>query len=207
MMKYTPLHKDWYYSYVDIPNLDNIKEEIIRLIKTSNQKYEVNLIYSNYTRKTVFKNCPHLKEYLCRIELDKKFNRMLVSKDLSLEKKQKVHVDTYDPNITTHSLNIGLLDYKESYTAWYKTNKVKLRESSEFGLNPITNYAYLFVEEAEEINRVEYDNRPILVNTTILHKGISDKKTRLICGLRFSPELTEEDIKRMGIKNPHIQEQ
>ena len=205
-MKYTPLYPNWFFSYLNIPNLDIIKKEIIQLITTPNEKYEINLIYSNYTRNVVFQNCPYLKEYLCQVGLNKKFNRMLVSKDLSLEKKQKVHVDTYDPNITTHSLNIGLLNHEESYTAWYKTNKIQLRESSEFGLNPITNYAYLFVEEAEEINRVEYDNRPILVNTTILHKGISDKKTRLICGLRFSPELTEGDIKRMGIKNPHIQE-
>ena len=205
-MKYTPLYADWFYSYLDIPNLDNIKKEIVQLITTSNEKYEVNLIYSNYTRNVVFQNCPHLKEYLSRIGLDKKFNRMLVSKDLSLEKKQKVHVDTYNPNITTHSLNIGLLDYEESYTAWYKTDKVQLRESSQFGLNPVTNYAYLFLEEAEEINRVKYDDRPVLVNTTILHKGVSNKKTRLICGLRFSPELTKEDIKRMGVNNPHKQE-
>jgi phage-related protein len=59
-------------------------------------------------------------------------------------------VDSYDPTITTHSLNIGLTDCKNSYTVWYKTDKTKLRDSSEFGLDPVKNYAYLFLEEAEE---------------------------------------------------------
>lgn len=206
MIQYKPLYPDWFFSYLDIPNLENIKKEIIDFINRPNDKYEVNLIYSNYKREVVLSNCPLLKNYLQSVGIDKKFNRMLVSKDLSLEKKQKVHVDTANPYLTTHSLNIGLIDYENSYTGWYKTNKTHLKDSSEFGLDANTNYAYLFIDDVEEIKRIEYDGRPALVNTTILHRGISDKKTRVICGLRFSPELTEEDIKRMGIKNPHIQE-
>jgi hypothetical protein len=138
--------------------------------------------------------------------LEKKFNRVLFSRDLNAEKRTKVHVDSYDPRITSHSLNIALEDYENSHTAWYKTNRIQLRDSSEFGLDPVKNYAYLFLEEAEEIRRLEYHKSPVLVNTTILHRGIANKKTRLICGLRFYPELTDKDILNLGIKNPHIQE-
>jgi hypothetical protein len=206
-MIYTPLHTDWYYNYVDIPCIEEIKIELINLTKISNKKFELNPIYFNFNSDVVLENCPALAKYLTSVGLKNKFNRLLVSNNVNIEKRPTVHIDSYDPKFTTHSLNIGLIDHEQSYTVWYKTKKIKLRDSSSLGLNPYTNYAYLFIQEAEEIKRVEYELRPILVNTTILHRGISDKPTRLICGLRFCPELTDGDIKNLGVKNPHIQEQ
>jgi hypothetical protein len=205
-MRYSPLWSNWFYSYLDIPNLESIKKEIVDFLKTSKDKYEVNQIYSNYKSNVVLSSCPNLKQYLTDTGIIHKFNRMLVSRDINFEKRAKVHVDSYNPETTQHSLNIGLIDYEDSYTAWYKTDRIKLKDSSEFGLDPIKNYAYLFLEEAEEISRVDYNSKPLLVNTTILHKGISNKPTRVICGLRFYPELTESDILNLGVKNPHIQE-
>ena len=204
---YTPLYTDWYYSYLDIPGLEQIKTELIKFIQSTEEKYKLNPLYSNFRAEVVMNKCPLLAKYLSDVGLKEKFNRLLISGDVNVEKRAKVHVDAYDPQFTTHSLNIGLKDYEQSYTAWYKTKRIKLRDSSPLGLNPSTNYAYLFMEEVEEINRIEYKLRPVLVNTTILHKGISDKSTRLICGLRFWPELTNEDIKKLGIENPHTQEQ
>lgn len=205
-MNYNILHPDWFYSYLDIPNLEEIKKELVVLFKTGTNKKEVNQIYSNFFSPSVLPYCSELKKYLISVGLEKKFDRVLFSRDLNAEKRTKVHVDSYDPKITSHSLNIALEDYENSYTAWYKTDRIQLRDSSEFGLDPVKNYAYLFLEEAEEIKRLEYHERPVLVNTTILHRGIADKKTRLICGLRFFPELTDDNIKRLGIKTPHIQE-
>ena len=205
-MNYSILYPDWFYSYLDIPNLEEIKKELINLLETGVERYEVNRLYCNFPSKIVLSNCPELKKYLMNARLIKKFNRVLFSKDVNAERKTKVHVDSYDPRITTHSLNIGLADCENSYTVWYKTDKIKLRDSSEFGLDPVKNYAYLFLEEAEEIKRVEYKDKPVLVNTTILHRGVAELSSRLICGLRFAPELTNDDIKRLGIKSPHIQE-
>ena len=205
-MNYSILYPDWFYSYLDIPNLEEIKKELMNLFEAGTDRYEVNKLYCNFPAAIVLSKCPELKRYLISAGLIRKFNRVLFSKDVNAERRPKVHVDSYDPRITTHSLNIGLADYENSYTAWYKTDKIKLRDSSEFGLDPIKNYAYLFVEEAEEIKRVVYTDRPVLVNTTILHTGIAELSSRLICGLRFAPELTNYDIKRLGIKNPHIQE-
>jgi len=204
-MNYTILYPNWFYSYLDIPNLEEIQKELITLFESGVNRYERNKLYCNFPSIIVLSKCPELKKYLISKGLIGKFNRVLFSKDVNAERKTKVHVDSYDPTITTHSLNIGLTDCKNSYTVWYKTDKTKLRDSSEFGLDPVKNYAYLFLEEAEEIKRVEYNDRPVLVNTTILHRGVAEFSSRLICGLRFFPELTNGDIKRLGIINPHIQ--
>lgn len=206
-MSYVPLYPDWFFSMVTIPNLELIKEELIALEKSAEDRYENNTSYTNIRKDIVLEHCPLLKEYLQGVGLDKKFNRVLLSKDIILNDIPKAHVDSYNPYTTTHSLNIPLIDHKDSFTGWYKTDKHKLRDSLQFGLDPIMNYAFLFLNEVEEIRRFRYDSGgAVLVNTTILHKGISDKKTRMICGIRFSPELTDDDIKRMGVNNPHIQE-
>lgn len=206
-MVYTPLFPDWFYSYFVIPDLEIIRKELKKLInEPDKQIYATNASYYNIDSVHVYNYCPVLKEYLKSIGLQNKFRRILVSKKVILNNIHKVHVDAYNPYVATHSINIGISDYEDSYTAWFKTDKIKLIDAMKDGLNPKVNYGWLPRHEATEIKRVLWDERPLLVNTTILHSGISNNINRIICGLRFYPELTNEDIIRLGIKKPHIQE-
>jgi hypothetical protein len=206
-MRYTPLNSNWCFSAVNIPDLELIKQELIALEQIVKIKQSNNKIYSNIYKNIVYKHCPLLKKYLESVNLSQKFNRILFSKEVILNNNRTVHVDSYDPTTTSHSLNIPLRDYEDSYTAWYKTDKEQLIDSLQFGLDPINNFAFLLLNDAEEIQRYSYaTGKAVLVNTTILHKGISDKKTRMICGIRFFPELTVSDIKNLGITDPYQQE-
>jgi len=206
-MSYTPLYPDWYYSSVHIDNLTKIKEELINLQKNAEDRLQRNKFYTNILKNTVYKHCPLLKKYLHDVGLDQKFHRVLISTDVVSNSALFVHVDSYNPHSTTHSLNIPLLDCDDSFTAWYRTGRKKLNDCLKTGMDPIINYADLPISEAEEIKRLQYSSGgAALVNTTILHKGISNRKTRMIAGLRFSPELTDDDIRKMGVKSPHVQE-
>ena len=49
-----------------------------------------------------------------------------------------------------------------------------------------------------EVCRVE-SNRPLLANTTILHRGVTQNPKRTLVGLRFSPELTTDDLRKINI--------
>jgi translation initiation factor 2 beta subunit (eIF-2beta)/eIF-5 len=206
-MVYKPLYPDWFYSDIDIPNIELIREEIKNLIKNfSNVAYATNASYSNINVEYVYKSCPLLQNYLISVGIEKKFCRILISRKVILNDIFKVHIDAYNPQYAQHSINIGIADYEDSYTAWFKTDKVKLIDALRDGLNPEANYGWLPTNEATEVKRVKWSKKPLIVNTTILHRGISDKESRIIAGLRFYPELNKEDLIRMGIKNPYIQE-
>jgi hypothetical protein len=46
----------------------------------------------------------------------------------------------------------------------------------------------------------------MLVNTTILHRGIIPNANRTLCGIRFTSPLTHEEIKNLGIDKPFVQQ-
>ena len=50
-MNYSILYPDWFYSYLDIPNLEEIKKELINLLETGVERYEVNRLYCNFPSK------------------------------------------------------------------------------------------------------------------------------------------------------------
>jgi hypothetical protein len=45
-MNYTILNPDWFYSYLDIPNLEEIKKELIVLFKKGSQSNIFQLFFS-----------------------------------------------------------------------------------------------------------------------------------------------------------------
>lgn len=206
-MEYTPLWPNWFYSYIDIPNLEPLREELRAFVNNPDKKsFATNSSYINVMAEYVFPQCPLLKKYLVSVGLEKKFHRLLISRKIVLSEVGNVHVDTYSPEFTRHSINIGIQDYEDSFTRWFKTDQRKLNDVANRGWDPISNFAWIPLEEATEIKRLQWSNRPTLVNTTILHQGYSEKESRVIVGLRFKPELTESDIKRLGVNRPHVQE-
>lgn len=198
-MIYDPLYPGWYYSYVDIPDYDNIKKELLELLNSGVMSTQTNPDYFNVFKRDI-KNCPELFKYLTNAGVFAKFTRILFSTNVA--RTNVVHVDGFDPSTRNHfSLNIPLIDCDGSYTAFYKYDGKMLY----FNKNTYTSFAYMSMDKVEEIARVECD-RPVIVNTTILHRGITDNLSRTLAGLRFHPALTKEEMQRLGVKNPLVQE-
>jgi hypothetical protein len=192
-MKYSPLNLDWYYSYVDIPNLATITQELIDLKLSIKDKTQYNQYYSNVSAHAARAKCPALMKYLWGVGLSHKFFRLLYSENMI--DGSPPHVDTYDPQYCMYSLNIPLLECDNSYTAWFNTNNDQLSQSVE------SPDMYATINDGDiltEICRVE-SNRPLLANTTILHRGVTRNPNRTLVGLRFRPELTHEDLQRLTV--------
>ena len=196
---YKPVHPNWFYSYVDIPNLEVIRQELIDLVNAGESGVRTNPTAYNISKEDVIENCQEVVKYLKEMQLLDKFDRLLITKKTTAEADGMVHVDTYDPKYLTQSLNIGLIDYEGSYTSWHSTDIKVLHDTAQFGMVPDRNFAFIEVEKTKEICRLYNDKRAALVNTTILHKGNAQQPNRIICGFRFVPDLSDEDIKRMGI--------
>lgn len=191
-MIYAPLNKDWFYSYLDIPNLDIIKQELLNLANTTANKVVRNTGYFNIFRNNIV-NCPAFMSYLASKGLDSKLNRVMYTEGLL---KPNPHVDSGNPNNCTYSLNIPLVDAEDSYTVWYATNKTYLLDRSKLGQNPEQTIGWIDIADAYEVARLQY-TQPALVNTTILHTGLTTRPSRTICCTRFWPELTPEEVSRL----------
>lgn len=193
-IKYAPINTDWFYSYVHIPNLSVIQEELITLLKTAQYirytNYYINVLNSNVIE------CPELMQYLDKLQLKHKFQRLLFSITKGLDANSILpHVDSVTPLVgIKYSLNIPLVDALDSYVVWYeKTNNEELL----YDINTYTGWVK-DKTNVKEIERVQY-TQPVLLNTTILHSPEVNSSNRLICGLRFWPELTDEEILRIQI--------
>ena len=206
---YKKLHKDWYYSFLNINGLESLVKELIDLRDSDVEKFYINKYYINVLKEDIGDRAPFLTEYIRSVGLENKFQRLLFS--AYFETAQAAHVDAYDPKYCSVSLNIPLTDYAGSYTAWYSTNKRKLyditttgRDPSKYGHTIGQHFAYLPLDQITEVRRVE-TTRPMLVNTTVLHRGIVPGPSRTIVGIRFNSELTNEEVHRLGVQHPFKQ--
>jgi hypothetical protein len=200
-MIYTPMYEDWFYSKVDIPNLETIVKELISLKTSATRKHRTNEMYENIAAADII-NCPVLMEYLTSVGIRSNLNRILFSSNI--DKRSLVHVDSYNPIFQTFSLNIPLIECNNSYTVWYSTTNKVLNDLSRFGLQPDSNFAYANEADVTEIYRMEYTH-PSLVNTTILHRGITNNPLRTIAGIRFNTAISVADMRNMGINSPLVQ--
>lgn len=200
---YKPINPHWFYSFLDIPKLDVIREELINVKRSDVRNWSRNNNYYNISAKDILPLCPELSNYLQNVKLYEKTDRLLFSMNMS-NSSDYCHVDTYEPIYCTHSLNLPLIDCTDSYTCWYSTKNKELIDATRFNLDPQRNFAICHMSEAEEIKRVEV-TRPMIVNTTILHKGEAKTDSRLICGIRFKVPLGLSDMVNLGVKSPFIQ--
>jgi len=218
MLEYNPLNTDWYFNYINIPNLENIQKELIELRSIYNKDGNVYKGKDRYWALTskefsITETCPLLSQYLNDVGILSKF-RWILFNSASVEEpelfppfgKPPIHIDSYDPKVTQFSINLPLIDCDNSYFAWFSTNNKKLIPANYFdsSLNPATTQALAFRNNCTEIKRVEC-NKPMILNTTILHKAFVYKKTRLMAGIRFNPNLDVEDMKQLGINQPLVQ--
>jgi len=212
---YTPDKPDWCYSYIDVPNYDKMKTELLYLHNIP-VNVQDNAYYANYSPADAKKFCPTLCDYLKDIGLyDKLYTVMLSSKSLlpGYPTQSRIHIDTLTKRYI-HSINIPLVDCDNTYTAWYK-GTVRLIDNTTnpyIGSNatPMMHFGVLDDDEATEICRAE-TSRPMLVNTSIPHRGIHNCPTRVLACIRFIPDLSDDEIyritnylKHMGVENPFL---
>jgi len=193
-IKYAPINTDWFYSYIYIPNLSVIQEELLILLRTA-QYIRYTDYYINIYEPNVVK-CPELMQYLDKVQLKHKFQRVLFSITNGADANgAPPHVDSVTPLTgIKYSLNIPLIDASDSYTIWYgKINNDELL----YDINTFTGWVK-DKTNVKEIERVQY-TQPALLNTSILHSPKVNSASRIICGLRFWPELTDEEILRIQI--------
>jgi len=206
-MKFTEMRPEWFYSYVTIANLESIQQEmrVINSKKNPTNFNTYNPYYTNIFKHEIDeKDYPHTKSWLLSVGLYHKFYRILLTQ--ASVTAPAVHVDTYDPMHCNCSLNIPLDYCDNTYTAFYKTDKPELVQPCfpDPGEKQARNFAWLNAEHAVEVAKVE-TIRPILVNTSVLHRALSDEPRRSICSFRFFPELNLENVKRLGIEKPFEQ--
>jgi len=200
MLSYTPNKPDWCYSYIDIPNLEKIQEELLQARDVCNITLQNNPYYINFSREEIYEHIPLLLDYLKQIGVEKKLWRIMFSAkslpESRYKKQSAIHVDAVNKHIT-HSLNIPIRDCENTYTVWYRGRVELLNQEYNhyIGHNekPLKNFAIVNENSAKEICRVE-TIRPMLVNTTIPHRGISNTESRVLCCIRFKPDLTEEEF-------------
>jgi hypothetical protein len=218
MLEYKTLNDNWYFNYINIPNLEIIQKELIELRAKFNKDGSTYKAKDRYwglgsTEFNIEDHCPVLSSYLKDVGILSKFQWILFNSEFVEEPnlfspfgKPPIHIDSYDPSHVQFSLNLPLVDCEESYFAWFSTKKKKLVPSTYFdpSLNAAKTQALAFQHDCTEIKRIEC-NRPILLNATILHKAFVYKKTRVIAGIRFYPNLDIEDMKRLGIAQPLVQ--
>ena len=193
-MAYSPLNKDWYYSYVEIPNLEKIVKELMVVRSKAINRIRYNPYFFNLMANEAIESSPALMAYLNYLGLADKFFRLLYSENQS--NGSPVHVDTYEAKHCMYSLNIPLSNCEDSYTAWFTTNNNILRQTIQ---SPTMFAAAGDDDILTEVCRVE-TIKPMLVNTTVLHRGICSKENRMMVGIRFSPELSSNDLTRLGVK-------
>ena len=191
--EYKPINTDWYYSYIDIPNLAVIKQELINLLSLPVPKRNFTSYYTNIYVPNIIQ-CPSLMEYLEAVGIKSKLLRVLYSKsDGPHINNAPPHVDSIKPDKSfQYSLNIPLIDAEDSYTVWYEqTTSCPILYDTVTFTGWVENK-----EQIKEIARVQY-TQPMLLNTSILHSGKITSARRTIAGLRFWPELTNDDVLRL----------
>ena len=191
--QYRPINTDWYYSYIDIPNLEIIKQELINLLSLPVPKKNFTSYYTNIYVPNIVQ-CPNLMAYLETAGIKSKLLRILYSKSNGPSiNEASPHVDSVVPDKSCrYSLNIPLIDAEDSYTVWYEQTT-----PSPILYDTVTFSGWIEnKEQIREIARVQY-TQPMLLNTSILHSGKIISNRRTIAGLRFWPELTAEEITRL----------
>jgi hypothetical protein len=192
-IKYQPINTNWFYSYITIPQLADIQLELISLLSLPVPKKQFTSYYTNIYVPNIIQ-CPCLMDYLNLVGIKSKLLRVLYSSSNGPGLNYAPpHVDSVNPETSfRYSLNIPLVDAEDSYTVWYeqtKESKILFDTTTYTGWVENKN-------EVREIARVQY-TQPMILNTSILHGGKINSNRRMIAGLRFWPELTQEEVDRL----------
>jgi hypothetical protein len=199
MNQYRPLNSHWLASPIEIDGLDALQGELAWFQTTLglHKVTRYNSFYTNVFREACLPYLPQLTSWLERTKLLTKFQRLLYTQDMT--QGSPPHVDTLDPGHCSYSINIPLSNCEGTYTAWYEyADDTKTLTQQTRLYNPTMAATVLPNATYREIHRIE-TVRPYIVNTTVLHGAVCTNPLRRLVGIRFLPELTTNDLTRLGI--------
>lgn len=202
-MTYQALRPNWYYSYVDIPNLEEIKEELRILPDIVGKRYYKDY-FSVVDGVPGLTKSPKLFKFLMTLGIASRVQYILFKTPMD---KPEIHVDSFDPTLCQMSLNIPIDDYENTYTCWYdiKEYEFDVRVGAAGATSKGKSYAVCIADNPKEIKRVE-TVKPMLINTTIFHGVDAGASTnRYVCCIRFDMPLPDSICKKLGIQEPYVQ--
>jgi hypothetical protein len=178
----------WLYQRVTIPNYEALATELqltYSVLKHTNRGIKHNPLYINLGAHDVLPLSPLLSSFLNTFGLLNRFWYCIYTVP-HVTISNKVHIDS--PNGTVkYSLNLPLVDCDGTYTAFYAANSpLALSASGRILIAPPGMVQ-------EEVDRVECST-PMFINVNTPHMGVSTRLTRLLMCLRFTPELTHQEV-------------
>lgn len=214
-MTYSPFKPDWYYSEFTIDNLEEIQQEFFPLI----DKFKGKEIVFSAQRVRQFESLvPKFVQWLKKFGF---YDRWCTTAFglVPAGKYYPPHIDSTDHVLRSQALNIPIANYIGTHTVWYQADIIGLPRKK-FGdhfshdsqgnlwsaIDPsFKTAAVCDVTTAKELCRLNTE-KPFIMNITLPH-GVENftEKTRYLISTRFTPELDETDLQRLGISQPYQQ--
>ena len=183
----------WTYTYVDIPNLDKIQQELASepMMALAKESVPEDRLYDfvYLKRDQVEQYIPETLKFFSSVGLGQKWFYMayVIVRKSSL---MPIHVDYVNPEDGCFALNLPVKNTKDSYTVFYEVQG-KMEDGVKVVDNKITYGTFTEDQVIKEISRCDA-NRPYWMNTSIAHRPeVLHENERIICSIRFRPEIFE----------------
>jgi hypothetical protein len=221
-MNYQSCYPNWQYSLLKIPALELIQQELAlvfhQLVKSEPAGVAFITLNSDHCE---WHQLTNLNQWLESVGLGTgkwKTSYFSISNNGDA---CPIHVD-YAEDVNFLTINIPLINCKDSYTVWYNTDIDYNLPVKETAFNDTVNRLLIYDEASKhekssrcgfwcsqdnaiELNRVECVS-PMLANVSLPHRPIiNHAQLRVLFSLRIRPELTIEEIVRLGIASPYTQ--
>lgn len=202
-IKYTPNKKDWFYSLFNVPNLEQIQKEFLPLRAYYIDKISV---FNPLSRSELEEKVPAFSNFLKQIDL---YDRWITTSMCTIPPGQNypLHIDSLNNTGRFVALNIPIINCENTYTTWYDAEVKELIWDKLHGHIDSTydEACHCDWDTSKEIKRVESKD-PMLINVSIPHSVFNPTdKFRFLVSTRFTPELSEPDLYRLGVLGAFIQ--
>jgi hypothetical protein len=214
-MSYIPYKSDWFYSPIDIPNLEQIQKEFVDLFwtKLGDKVPEGSSFLILDDDRSGY---PAFIEYINAHGLENKW--YTVGFSVTNNKAEfPVHVDYVEGQERYISLNIPIINCLNSYIVWYEAELSEMGRISIYK-DSIHNIVFpdddstdtyeangaFWCKNPSELLRVECAE-PMLIHVGRPHRPIVEhNELRVLVTVRFRPELTNENLLNLGFDNPSV---
>lgn len=219
MSNYKPWNPDWRYTKFTIDCLEQIQKEFRYVKDNIWHTYSHNDLvdsdpdywdFSMMPRSGIEEHVPTLVDWFKRVGILDKWIATAFAVVNKASNPMRIHVDSIATDDRRVSLNMPFLNCKNTWTCWYDceldevevppkniTPEILPHLHSRMVYDPPLQKGRWGVEPCNEIDRAEMDS-PVIVNVTIPHRPVSGHdETRILLCHRFTPELTEKEIKNI----------
>jgi len=195
----TPNRPSWFFKPINIPELDAIQQEFIKLFDQHYShifdEHKANFVHIDV--ELIKQNCPTFISLLTRLNLLDRWYSIIWAGTNKAGAEACIHVDEIKWWERCMALNIPIQNYHDSYTVWYDADI----EAGIPGYSTSARYPGS-LGWPEEITRGEAARLPVsqpaFVNNGLPHRPITNhNEPRLIISARFSPELFDYDFDRL----------